>query len=393
MNKNKETNRIAIHLGLLLFFCTFIGPAMACSVPVGRYALERWLPDAYHLLVVADKPLPAAVETELAALQKKSGKTLNLQINRVSTKEARTVYRRLKLKTIPSAPVLLLLRPLVTEATVIGFSNPAENERPETTRKELLIWSAPLTQSNLRALRESTVCRKLVQKLGQGDLAVWLFVPSGNTKKDSAARTRLKRLLKEEEKSQNALFSILELAPDAPTEHLLLTMLLRTEPDLATFRDRPMAFPVFGRGRVLYSLVGRGINREHVHEASAFLAGPCSCVIKGQNPGVDLMIEADWDQFIKPDDADRSPDEVVLTGVAPTAPDQNTKNVKTSQNPMAASVKKERKAESARLQTAAKVKPTGHSFFIFGSLGALLAVLILVSVIGWIVQKRNGTSL
>ena len=69
--------------------------------------------------------------------------------------------------------------------------------------------------------------------------------------------------------------------------------LLSTEPDLRG-RDEPMAFPVFGRGRVLYALVGAGVNAENVRHTLDFLVGGCSCTIKRQNPGVDLLLTADW---------------------------------------------------------------------------------------------------
>ena len=55
-----------------------------------------------------------------------------------------------------------------------------------------------------------------------------------------------------------------------------------------------MAFPIFGRGRALYALAGKGITKENVWEASFFLAGDCSCQIKAENPGTDLLMAADW---------------------------------------------------------------------------------------------------
>ena len=44
---------------------------------------------------------------------------------------------------------------------------------------------------------------------------------------------------------------------------VLLQMLLNTEDDLKTMKE-PMAIPVFGRGRALYALVGKGINEETI---------------------------------------------------------------------------------------------------------------------------------
>jgi len=51
---------------------------------------------------------------------------------------------------------------------------------------------------------------------------------------------------------------------------------------------------VFGKGRVLLPLVGKGINEENTLGDCSYLCGPCSCQVKNQNPGTDLLVKADW---------------------------------------------------------------------------------------------------
>jgi hypothetical protein len=84
---------------------------------------------------------------------------------------------------------------------------------------------------------------------------------------------------------------------DDPREQALLEMLLASETDLEHL-DQPMAFPVIGRGRVLYALVGKGIFEDTIAIASRFVVGPCSCQVKDQNPGFDLLMNVDWDEKI-----------------------------------------------------------------------------------------------
>jgi hypothetical protein len=74
---------------------------------------------------------------------------------------------------------------------------------------------------------------------------------------------------------------------------MLVRMLLNTEDDLPG-RSDPMVFPVFGRGRAMPALIGAGITKENIGDAARFLAGPCSCEVKRDNPGVDLLMTADW---------------------------------------------------------------------------------------------------
>jgi hypothetical protein len=92
-------------------------------------------------------------------------------------------------------------------------------------------------------------------------------------------------------------FSVVEVRRDDADEEAFVAMLLSAEPDLRKF-DEPIAFPVFGRGRVLYALVGRGINRDNITEACSFLVGPCSCQVKGGNPGVDMLMAVDWEGLV-----------------------------------------------------------------------------------------------
>ena len=63
---------------------------------------------------------------------------------------------------------------------------------------------------------------------------------------------------------------LLRVRRDDPAEALLVWMLLGSESDLAG-QNEPIAFPVFGRGRVLYALVGDGITADNVRTAGAFL--------------------------------------------------------------------------------------------------------------------------
>jgi hypothetical protein len=108
-------------------------------------------------------------------------------------------------------------------------------------------------------------------------------------------------------------FSILRLSREAPGENVFIDMLLATEPDLATLGE-PIVFPVFGRGRVLYALAGGGIRSETIDEAAQFLIGRCSCQVKEENPGADLLVSADWEAMVRPKQGMVEPD---LAGASP----------------------------------------------------------------------------
>ena len=56
--------------------------------------------------------------------------------------------------------------------------------------------------------------------------------------------------------------------------------------------------PTVRGARQLYALVGKGIAPHTIGAACSFIAGPCSCQVKGQNPGFDLLMSVDWDNAV-----------------------------------------------------------------------------------------------
>ena len=81
----------------------------------------------------------------------------------------------------------------------------------------------------------------------------------------------------------------------------------------------PAVFVIFGRGRVLGSLTGEEIEEDSIVGGCEFLCGDCSCVIKDNRPGTDLLMTVNWDQMLAGEllvDKALPP----LTGVLPAGP-------------------------------------------------------------------------
>jgi len=53
---------------------------------------------------------------------------------------------------------------------------------------------------------------------------------------------------------------------------------------------------VFGRARAIPPCIDKGITVQNLARELTFIAGACSCTIKEQNPGVDLLVRFDWDK-------------------------------------------------------------------------------------------------
>ncbi|MBN1350562.1 hypothetical protein JXJ21_14190 [candidate division KSB1 bacterium] len=289
---------INISILLLILFNTDL---TACDVPVYRYALERWSTDTYELLLYHRGTLTAEQDhlfKTLDAASRQHGGLANYHLEKIDLNAMPPPHHLALWHQLahPKLPILALVYPL-----------PAG--------KMLIIHTDALTESSVRHLAQSPVRKELVARIESGQVGVWLFLASGDRSKDTAAAERLELALDSLNHdllhlaSQSvppvslpagnvSLFSIARIEQADTTEKVLVQSLLRSESDLMAYSDYPMAFPVFGRGRVLYALVGDGINTSNIREACQHLIGPCSCEIKAENQGMDLLIAADWESMI-----------------------------------------------------------------------------------------------
>lgn len=295
-------------LMILFVFASFSAVAFACNVPVFRYALERWAADPYEIVVLHEGDLePTQVEqlTRLREAGRQASGNLNCLVKAHDVRDGddRFLQQLWKEEKTPDGnPLLVVLYP--------------RNAREVPDR---LVSARPLTEQAVLQLIDSPVRQKVTENLLSGDSAVWIFVPSGDKEQDDVAYKTLKDQAKKNQDNlklppqdeieadeffrlENPIelrvgFSIVTLDRKDPREQALLEILLASEPDLEEI-NQPMAFPVIGRGRVLYALVGKGIFEDTIAIASRFVVGPCSCQVKDQNPGFDLLMNVAWEDKI-----------------------------------------------------------------------------------------------
>lgn len=284
------------------------GPSRACSVPVFRYALERWPADLYEVFVFHRGKLSAEAQAVVNWLGEQTPEQDGLANCRVTlidldTEQDPFVKRIWEGQSKPKLPWMVVRYPLQSGINVD-------------------VWAGPLTQENAQRLVDSPARRAVVKRLAEGESAVWVLLESGKKADDDAAAARLQAELKklegmlelpdptagtwydgqdsdEQETQLRLAFSVVRVRRDDPAEQIFVQMLLQSEEDLTTFAQ-PMAFPILGRGRLLFALVGEGISPDMILEACAFITGPCSCQVKDLNPGVDLLVSADWESLIDP---------------------------------------------------------------------------------------------
>jgi len=293
-------------LCFLLPICVMVTSrqVFGCAIPVFQYALDRWAPDCYQVLVFHDGPLASHDQAVVDWLKSLS-----------TAKAANYDVRTLDLAT-----------PLDESLQALWASQPSPKtpwmivRYPRRPPEHAVVWSVPLSAANARRLVDSPARREIAKRILADHSAVWVLLESGDAKQDARAAKLLETQLKKSQQPLTAtlrmqddlappedeqtgdwdgaiLFSWLRVSRKEQAEAMLVSTLLASEPDLRELAG-PQAFPVFGRGRVLYALVNRGINSNNIAEACAFLVTGCSCVVKAENPGTDLLTSVNWEDVL-----------------------------------------------------------------------------------------------
>jgi hypothetical protein len=250
--------------------------AHPCQVPVFRYALDRWEPDRYRLEV----PPAAAAAAQIAPFLRNLG---------------------------TSSPLNLDARPNA-QATGAALFFPGSGTA---------LWRGELTAATAGLLGDSPARKELAGRLLRGDSAVWVLVES-TPKADGVAAlveqrlqllervAQLPRIDSNDPDSQlgpgpalKLHFSLLRVDSDDPAEGALVRMLAGpSATGAAPFPSLPALALVFGRGRVLRAGPAEEFDEREIEEASLFLTRACSCRVKRENPGWDLLMAVKWDEAL-----------------------------------------------------------------------------------------------
>jgi hypothetical protein len=286
-------------VGLLLILAS---SATACQVPVFRYALERWTADPYDLVLVSYRELSAdeqAARAELEAAQQRC----NLNLHTAPGERWQAAFESVK---ADDPPQLLLYYP---------------------RRAGAPFWQGELNGENVARIIDSPLRQQIAADLLAGTSTVWIQIDSGDARSDEQAARMLAEHLAAAAASTEIPEGVLPIdhGPDAgpvdlddvlrssipleiafrthrlsreePAEAVFLAMLQQLAPELLALRQ-PLAVPVFGRGRALEGIPAEAINAGTIAGAAGYLCGACSCQVKSENPGQDLLMAVDWDSHM-----------------------------------------------------------------------------------------------
>lgn len=268
-------------LSILLFLLVNIAiqAACACTIPVFRFALDRWEADRFQLVLPSSSSQDQALSDLLRPLRA-NGKA-NLDIH--TSKDAALAQAELR------------------------FS----------TRDHEVLWSGRLDQASLAAVLDSPARKQILDHILAGDSVVWVMSDRGTPDDEAHAQRIAKRIkfleqvaalpVQDPNDPDSQLgpgpplklkFTLLRVRSDDPAEQLLLKMLAgpkrEIDPSATSF-----AAAVFARGRVLGAWPLEMLDDMALEDACMFLVGRCSCRIKNENPGWDILMNVDWPRTLE----------------------------------------------------------------------------------------------
>jgi len=321
---------------------SFAGPpggpvARACDTPVYRYAMYNWAPSPYRVYYLC-RGEPDKKDAEVNRLLAEQSSVAQSPVAQPPVAQSPSAVQS---NVQPASANLVLETVDVTkkdeveqlpEAVKTAWEKDAGGKLPihlVFTSWGDLVSAERLDVAAVRPLVESPVRKQIAQLLEKRHAAVFLLFegkdPAANAQAAKVAREVIARAAKGQfavepagdsaaapaaaagagptagaedaapTRPQRLQIGLVKLQRADPAEKWLVQSLVTVERDLPEVAGLPMVFPVFGRGRVLAPCIGKGITPENLGRQLELLAGPCSCTVRAQNPGVDLLFRWDWD--------------------------------------------------------------------------------------------------
>ncbi len=292
-------------VGILWLVAGSAGLVLACDTPVYRYAMYRWEPAPYEVYYFHGKPL----DDQASQVQK-----LVESASRSEEKPANLFFVTVSLTDDPE---LKKVPPDVKKIWQDQQDRPVPSYMVVTPHGRRL-YQGTLDEQILKAMLSSPARTEISKQLAEGKAGVLIQLSGSDAATNDAAEKVTKELIAdvgagkielylppgmgepaeggEDQPNPGLQLGFAKIARSDPAEKWLIDSLLSMEDDLTNdeYAGQPMIFAVFGRGRALPPFVGKGITRENLLECVYFLTGACSCTVKDQNPGMDLLFAENW---------------------------------------------------------------------------------------------------
>lgn len=274
--------------------------AIACNIPVFRYALERWQPDSIQVVVFQYGKLG---KQQQDAIRNSFGVNANIELLPCNISESMDTDLESLWAKVPDDAKSKL--PYIVIRTSLR-----DGTRP-------VCWNGSIENLPNSGIASSPVRTEITKRLLAGDAIVWLLVKGTDEQQNVSVRKFLQTKLDQLQEtiefpdglglpgselySEVPLlmqFSILEVDRNDPAENFLMASFGLHQSKGTKQGDNSavstVLVPVFGKGRVLDVLEAKRVDDDLIESLTRYLCAACSCQVKEQNPGFDLLLSTDW---------------------------------------------------------------------------------------------------
>ena len=289
---------------MLVTFFGMARQAHGCSVPVFRYALERWRPALYTAWVLHPGPLPSPYIEAISALDSFcQTNSINLAVHSIDSTQ----------------PLPGELEPQRAICAGVKAGNPLLIVQfPKRLNLSAPLYSGPITGGVLHSLIFSESRRQLAERLGRGDSAIFVVLENDDATDSQALVARaeaqakylqsvlkLHALDKDDPSSKlhsdlplKITFSVLRVNRNDPAEKMFAAMIMKGQELKENIAGEPIVALVFGQGHLFDARASSELKPDTFDEWGRFACGPCMCQIKESNPGMDLLTAIDWESIL-----------------------------------------------------------------------------------------------
>jgi hypothetical protein len=385
-----------------------------CETPVHRYALYNWGVGPYWVLALYDsgeEPAEfAQVEKKVAQLASSKPAGANLKWRSINVADPN------RLAALPE-PVRQL------------WQSRQNQDRPVyvlVNSNGFLVDQLADPLASLEEWADSPWRRQLADRISKGRAVVLVLLEGVNPTDNERAQEIIDRVIElvdsgnmasvetivdlyhadsarsETAKTTPISIDSVVLSPDESDEKALVCQLMAVEPDLEKFKGKSMVFSIYGRGRVLAPFIGRGVSEENLINAVRFLTGPCSCEVKDENPGVDLLMKTDWESIAdsvaaeddsQPSKADSGLQYTELTPVDSRSEEDSTPGESNSTGQQLSDMAYQAGVEKSKPSATVASEPVRPSFgkrqLVVLAIGLAVVAVIVFSLGFWLVRRDS----
>jgi hypothetical protein len=252
---------------IVIALCAAAATAWACTTKVSEWTMLNLQPTSYMLVYYSDRDIDSATQAQHNSIEE-SIKDANIFLQTVDTRSFKYDHER------------------------DYFAMTGREKLPFYALFYMNRFMGAYNGDNLPVnLTTSKIRSTIAEHLKEGELCVLVYLETGDRLKDAAGRQTVQRAL--QKSILKDIVPVVTVTRTDKEESAFVDLLLQTDKGL-TGLNEPMLFGAFGRFRVLEPLVGDAVTEENIEYMMQFLTMDCSCLVKYNMPGIDMLHTDDW---------------------------------------------------------------------------------------------------